>query len=144
MFCSLWVASEGWWLLLPFGWAVCKLPSAAALFATATDTFFFWEKRVFEICKIDVQALLWGSKLSFTIGKLWEGCGTGLLGTQIWEGTGFASDLCIATWICRSPCTQQRENTVDLGCNCSAKCRFVVILVVFSDFCDNRAVAMWP
>lgn len=56
------------------------------------------------------------------------------VGAQMGEGIGFASDLCIVTWICRSPCTQQRENTVGLGCNCSAKCRFVVILVVFGTF----------
>lgn len=47
-FCSLWVASEGWWLLLQFGWADCKLPPPVAL--VATDTFFFWEKREFGLC----------------------------------------------------------------------------------------------
>lgn len=134
MFCSLWIASEGWWLLLQFGWAVCKLPPPVALFATGT--FLFWEKREFELCTVDVQAFLWGSKLSFTIAKLWGGCGTGL---------GRASELCRHSnmrrhWLCFRPVhchmdfqeslTQQTETAVGLGCSCSAKSSFVVILMV--------------
>lgn len=52
------------------------------------------------------------------------------VGAQMCGGTGFASDLCIATWICRSPWTRQRKTAVGLGCRCSAKCRFVAVLVV--------------
>lgn len=134
MFCSLWIASEGWWLWLQFGWAICKLPPPVALFAT--DPFFFWEKREFELCTVDVQAFPWGSKLSFAIRKLWGGCGTAL---------GRASELCRHSnvgrhWLCFRPVhchmdfqeslTQQRETAVDLGCSCSAKSTFVLILVV--------------
>lgn len=49
---------------------------------------------------------------------------------QVQVGVCFASDLYVTVQICPSPCAQQRAAMIDMRCCCSAKCRFVVILVV--------------
>lgn len=90
MFCCLRIASEGWWLLLQFGWAVCKLPPPVApiLSSSGKRGYLSFAKSSFS-----------GLCLSFTIGKLWGGCGTAL---------GRACELCGCSnvrrhWLCFRP-----------------------------------------
>lgn len=122
MFCSLWIASEGWWLLLQFGWAVCKTAPAPLqllcllLILSSSGKRGHWSfaqlmSRPFseaaswalqqESCEEAVARIL-AKPVSF-------------VGAQRWGGIGFASDLCIATWVCRSSCNSAEGTCSWLG-----------------------------
>lgn len=70
------------------------------------------------------------------------------VGAQARGGICFVGGGYAAAWIRRSPCSRQRETMVDLRCGGSAKCRFVVMLVVAVAWqvpsWDNGDVAVQP